>query len=150
MLHRNQTRRICGPRTHQASLRLVLLVAKGRLLRLLSHAHHWLKLSLFVDYHSHQSTSNVVAIAAAGHRSLAIVQPLAYRPTILSGKISQGNLLFSWPAIPSRTYRLQFKSSLDETVWKDLPWNIAASGDTATASESLSATSRFYRLLFFP
>ena len=102
-----------------------------------------------VSVHSHQSTSNVVAIAAAGHRSLAIVQPLAYRPTILSGKISQDNLLFSWPAIPSRTYRLQFKSSLDETVWTDLR-DIVASGENATASESLSAISRFYRLQLFP
>jgi len=92
--------------------------------------------------------SNVVAIAAGGSHNLAVVQPLAFRSTTLSAKISESNLMFSWPAIPGGTYRLQFKSSLDETVWKDLPGDIPASGDTATASESLSATSRFYRLLF--
>src|SRR5438046_10470554 len=58
--------------------------------------------------------SNVVSIAAGGTRSLAIVQPLAFRPTTLSAKISGGILIFSWPAIPSRTYRPRSKSSLAE------------------------------------
>ena len=94
--------------------------------------------------------SNVMSIAAGGTRSLAIVQPLAFRPTTLSAKISGGILIFSWPAIPSRTYRLRYKSSLDETLWTDLPGDIAASNDTATASDPVSVTSRFYRFVLLP
>ena len=94
--------------------------------------------------------SNVIAIAAGGSGSLAIVRPLADRPTTLSAKISGGSLIFSWPAIPGRTYRLQHKSSLDEVVWTDLPGDVAASANNATASDAVSATDRFYRLVLLP
>ena len=94
--------------------------------------------------------SNVIAIAAGGSGSLAIVRPLADRPTTLSAKISGGRLICSWPAIPGRRYRLQYKSSLDEAVWNDVPGDLAASNNSATASDAVSATDRFYRLVLLP
>jgi len=94
--------------------------------------------------------SNVMSIAAGGTRSLAIVQPLAFRPTTLSAKISGGILIFSWPAIPGRTYRLRYKSRLDEAAWTDLPGDIAASDSTVTTSDAISGTSRFYQLVLLP
>jgi len=94
--------------------------------------------------------SNVVAIAAGSAHNLAVVQPLAYRPTTLSAKISGGRLIFSWPAIPGRRYRLQHKSTLDEAVWTDLPGDFAALDNSATASDAVSTTARFYQLVLLP
>ncbi|PYM14119.1 MAG: hypothetical protein DME18_07455 [Verrucomicrobia bacterium] len=94
--------------------------------------------------------SNVVAVASGDFNVLAIVQPLAYQPVLLSPKISGGNLIFSWPAIPGRTYRLQYKPSLDETLWTELPRDIVAPDNTATASDAVSFTNRFYQLVLLP
>ena len=52
--------------------------------------------------------------------------------------------------IPGCTYRPQYRSSFDESLWKEWPGDIVASDSTVTASDAISETSRFYQLLLSP
>jgi len=61
-----------------------------------------------------------------------------------------GNPNLTWQVAPGRSYKLQFKRSLDEQSWNDFPGHIVTAGDRAFACELESASSqRFYRVLMF-
>lgn len=53
-----------------------------------------------------------------------------------------------WSATAGRTYRVQFKDTVD-APWTDLPGDVTASGDTASKPDTTAGASlaRFYRAL---
>ena len=54
----------------------------------------------------------------------------------------------TWNAIAGHTYRLQYRSSLDETNWQDLLPDITATSFSASAANTLGdAGQRFYRVM---
>ena len=58
-------------------------------------------------------------------------------------------VILSWSAVPGRTYRVQFKQSLDDPTWLELPGEVVATATTATKSDvgENDAAERYYRIL---
>ena len=72
-------------------------------------------------------------------------------PVIETVGFSNGTVTLAWSSIPGRRYRVQFKTSLDDTSWTGLSGEVIASGVTATSlhTEQLSMQ-RFYRVEALP
>ena len=69
------------------------------------------------------------------------------RPTIQSFAVSGPDLVFTWNAIPNTKYRVQFKNNLDDPNWTDLLPDVTAVGTTASKSDPLGPSQKFYRML---
>jgi hypothetical protein len=68
-------------------------------------------------------------------------------PTINSVATTNGVVTLSWSSISNRIYRVQYKNSLTDTGWTDLPGDVTATNGFATKIDALGTTNRFYRLL---
>jgi hypothetical protein len=90
--------------------------------------------------------SNSFGAVTSSPATLTVAAPLA----INSVRVSNGIVSVNWNAIAGNNYSLQNKSALAQTNWN--PGSILqATGNTATASESVSgSTQRFYRVFLFP
>ena len=71
-------------------------------------------------------------------------------PTVQSVSISSNNLTLGWLSISNDVYRVQFKNSLNDTNWSDLPGDVTATNGVASKSDVISGATRFYRLRVFP
>src|SRR4051812_33822971 len=67
-------------------------------------------------------------------------------PTISNVAINNNGFTLEWPSIRNVTYRVQFKDSLDETTWKDLSGDVTATGATASKTDAMATSQRFYRV----
>ena len=58
----------------------------------------------------------------------------------------------NWQSISGKTYRVQFKNSLDDSGWNDLPGDVTATGATASKTDttSIGQSQRFYRVQVVP
>jgi hypothetical protein len=63
----------------------------------------------------------------------------------LSWSCSSNQFGFSWPAIPGRNYQVLYKDQLEDPAWSPLT-NFVATTNSASFSESMSPTQRFYRV----
>lgn len=62
---------------------------------------------------------------------------------------SQGPWI-SWPFVPGNTYRVQFKNSLDDPAWQDVPGSMSNLGVRAYLQDlTPKNTQRFYRIFAF-
>jgi hypothetical protein len=61
-------------------------------------------------------------------------------------------ILLTWSAIPGRHYRVQQREELANDDWIDLPDDVVAQGETATAAHEISpdAVQKFYRVRLLP
>ena len=64
--------------------------------------------------------------------------------------LSGTDLTLAWRAVPGRSYRLQYKNSLTDPVWLDLPGNVRASGVAASTTAPMQGPQRFYRVVANP
>jgi hypothetical protein len=86
-------------------------------------------------------------MAAGGHRLADLLNtilttnamPLACSPS------SNGQLSFSWSAVPGRNYRVQWKPELTNAAWFDLT-NVIALSNAVVFSDSVGPAHRFYRV----
>lgn len=69
------------------------------------------------------------------------------RPVVTHTTASAGDFHLTWTAIPGTKYRVQFKHQLEAPLWLDLVPDVVASGATASLSDPLGSTQRFYRVL---
>lgn len=69
------------------------------------------------------------------------------RPNIESATVSGSDFNLTWTAIPGQKYRVQFKDDLNDPDWTDLAPEVTANLTSATKSDPLRATQRFYRVL---
>lgn len=85
-------------------------------------------------------------LAAGGHRLADLLNTLftGVVPTIQLNAASSGSLSFSWNAIPGKAYHVQRKENLTD-VWADVAVVTPKSG-TASYSETIGTTTRFYRV----
>ena len=51
---------------------------------------------------------------------------VATQPVIQSITASAGSVTIQWSALAGLSYRLQFKTSLDQAAWTDLPGDVVA------------------------
>lgn len=77
-----------------------------------------------------------------------IVKPA---PLILSTTVSNSQVLITWRARRTETYRVQFKPFLASTSWTDLGQNVVATGPVASQLDPNPTDSqRFYRVIVLP
>jgi hypothetical protein len=60
------------------------------------------------------------------------------------------NIVITWNAVSSTTYRVQYNSDLNAANWSDLPGDVTASGGTAFKTDLPTTTNRFYRVQVLP
>jgi hypothetical protein len=91
------------------------------------------------------TVSNSFGAVTSSPATLTVAAPLM----INSFGVSNGVVSVSWNAIPGNNYSLQHKSALAETIWNPGS-TLQATGNTATASESVGSTQQFYRVFLLP
>ncbi|MEI9865963.1 MAG: hypothetical protein WDN00_15710 [Limisphaerales bacterium] len=86
-------------------------------------------------------------MAAGGHRLADLLNTLYPAPPIVlsSAKITNGKFNFCWNTITNGAYRVQWKQQLTDSTWTDLT-NITASSNSASFTENLTQTQRYYRI----
>jgi hypothetical protein len=86
-------------------------------------------------------------MSLGGHRLADLLTTLftSYPITLSPFTVSKSKFSFSWSAISGRTYRVQWKQRA-EASWNDLT-NITASGNSASFSDLVVPTQRFYRVV---
>jgi len=58
-------------------------------------------------------------------------------------------LLITWPVLPAKSYRVQFKNDLSDQVWEDLPQGVTILGRQGRFHQSAMTAQRFYRVVGF-
>jgi hypothetical protein len=71
---------------------------------------------------------------------------VAVPPTINSVTATNGTITLTWASISNRVYRVQYKNSLEDVGWNDLPGDVTATNGIASKTDALGTTNRFYRL----
>jgi PKD repeat protein len=91
--------------------------------------------------------SNVVVVTSNGGNSTNAVQGLAYgQPQIVNLHFAPPLFTFSFATVPGKLYEVQFKNSLNDTLWQALP-AIPGDGSLKTVTNNVtSPDQRFYRL----
>jgi hypothetical protein len=88
--------------------------------------------------------SNAVDTVISLEAVLLLVTP---PPEIFSLNASNGQFTLTWSALGGKTYRVQYKENLADTNWTDLAPDVTATGPTASSSDAIVPTQRFYRVL---
>src|SRR5262249_7571582 len=99
------------------------------------------EVSVFTNALSGIQLANLFSAAA-----YAPVRPPVFQPIQRIGT----TLLLSWSAVPGRAYQLQYKNNFSEANWSNVGAVIIASSNTATISDALASTWRFYRVVLLP
>ncbi|MEO7297053.1 MAG: reprolysin-like metallopeptidase [Verrucomicrobiota bacterium] len=79
--------------------------------------------------------------------SVIVVTP----PRIENVARTNSQITLTWVALSGRTYRVQYKTDLNQLTWIDLSGDVTANSTTASKNDTIAATgSRFYRILVLP
>ena len=84
---------------------------------------------------------------------MATFTSVANRPPVFQSVVQTGDTLtFAWSAVPARTYQLEYKTNLNDTIWTSLSSPVTATNTTMTASDSIAvgATQMWYRVALLP
>jgi hypothetical protein len=82
-----------------------------------------------------------------GDRDYWVVKLSPPRPVMSIVRTSE-NVTLTWTAVPRITYRVQYKSNLNDASWTELPPPVTASGDSASTCDPIGTnTSRYYRII---
>ena len=78
-------------------------------------------------------------------RAVNVIPSVA--PNILLIVQGPANLVtLTWAAQAGRIYRVLYKNTLSDAMWSSLPGDVTASGATASRSDSINGSQRFYRI----
>jgi lysophospholipase L1-like esterase len=81
----------------------------------------------------------------------AVLTVLDPHPTIGSVLLSKETISITWSSIAGQTYRLQFKQTLNDAVWQDIPPTTTAAGPTVSATNTIAGSPQgFYRVRLGP
>jgi Tol biopolymer transport system component len=92
--------------------------------------------------------NNNADVFALGLYSGAAVPEFAVSVLPAAGSVPSNWL--SWPVVPGKTYHVQFKQNLNDSVWQELNGRISIVGDRGYLQDGVpSSTQRFYRIVGF-
>ena len=70
---------------------------------------------------------------------------------MIKAQYSPNGVTLWWRASAGERYRLQFKNSLSDPIWTDLPGDVTAPGPIASKLDSAPAGNhRFYHVMLLP
>jgi hypothetical protein len=64
--------------------------------------------------------------------------------------VNRTNVVISWSAASNGNYRVQYISTLGSTSWSNLIGDVTATGSTASKTDTLTTSNRFYRVQVLP
>lgn len=68
--------------------------------------------------------------------------------TIVPGDTPGEGSTIGWPALPGKTYRVQYKDNLDDATWQDVTGTVTIVGNTGFLTDTApSGGQRFYRVI---
>jgi hypothetical protein len=68
-------------------------------------------------------------------------------PAFLNPVRNQNQIMLTWTTLTGRSYQLQYSTNLIKTNWFNLGSATNASGSTMSATDSVTNSQRFYRVL---
>ncbi|MBM3878409.1 MAG: hypothetical protein FJ387_01625 [Verrucomicrobia bacterium] len=68
----------------------------------------------------------------------------------LAVTLSGDQIAIAWDSIPGLTYQIQFKTTLNDAAWLNLGNPVSAVGDAASQIDTVTGSSRFYRIQLSP
>jgi Tol biopolymer transport system component len=72
----------------------------------------------------------------------------AFRATIVPGINPNQSCRLTWPVVPGKAYRVQFKNNVDDATWQDFTGGIVIVGNQGWLDDSTSgAANRYYRVV---
>ena len=71
-------------------------------------------------------------------------------PPGVSLSLSNGTVQVRWTSFTNAAYRVDAKSSVQDTIWVTLTSNVTASGNSKTWTDSMVPLGRFYRVVLLP
>ena len=72
-------------------------------------------------------------------------------PPVIQSAQQSGNLFtLTWSATATQVYHVQYTTNLTESAWANLGGPIAATNSIATASDSISESQKYYRVVLLP
>ena len=80
--------------------------------------------------------------------TLTIVAPA---PVILPlARLGTTNIVITWTAVSNAIYRVQYIPALGSTNWTDLVGDVTAISNSASKTDNMTPTNRFYRVRVLP
>jgi len=89
------------------------------------------------------NTSTSVIVRATN--ILAVPQPLLLPP-----QLAGSNVNLTWMAVSNTTYRVEFNPTLAPSNWNPIPGDVTALSNTASKSDLLTPSNRYYRVVVLP
>ena len=110
---------------------------------------NWHDVSPFVLATSATTTvTNVFGNSPQRFYRVAIAQPDLI---ITSLKLTNATAVITWDSVPGKTYRLQYKTTVNSTSWFDVSPDVTATGLSTSGTNTLDNNSqRFYRVMLLP
>ena len=71
-------------------------------------------------------------------------------PILLALVVTSTEVVITWTSVSNVNYRVQYNPLLTTTNWIDLIGEVVASGRTASKTDSMTRTNRFYRVQVWP
>jgi hypothetical protein len=97
------------------------------------------------------SNEVMMQLSNTANSVIARVSGIVLRPPMLFTPVLSGsNVLLSWTAQSNKTYRLEFNRDLSLTNWDPVPGDVTTSSNTASKSDPLTISNRFYRVRVLP
>lgn len=94
--------------------------------------------------------TNALTAIQLGQLFSARLANVSTPPLFQSLTKSAGTMLLSWTAEPGRLYQVQYKIALTQTSWSNLGIPFAATNHTASISDVMTDSQRFYRVILLP
>jgi hypothetical protein len=70
-------------------------------------------------------------------------------PFLLSPQLSGSNVILTWTSVSNGVYRLEFNPVLSGSNWSALAGDVTAYSNTASKTDSLTSSNRYYRVQGF-
>jgi hypothetical protein len=82
--------------------------------------------------------------------ALTVIGGAAVPPAIESAQRAGDSFMFTWSTTANQSYQVQYTTNLSLNGWSNLGNPITATGSNATASDSITNSQTFYRILVLP
>jgi Lamin Tail Domain/CotH kinase protein/PA14 domain len=100
----------------------------------------------------HVTDNGTPALADSESVNIAVADQPVRDIKVLPPSVTGSMLTLNWVAVPGITYRVQYKDSLTDATWIDLPGDIPTTGATGAKTDPIQSgiPHRFYRIKTIP